>query len=72
MVLKKKKRIIIFFKTSPILCYMIYMSVIMTLHSPLFIKFKNKSSGSVGERLKQPQIDSIIPIHVLIAIDAVV
>ena len=52
---------------------MIYMSVVMTLHSPLFIKFKNKSSGSVGERLKQPQIDSIIPIHVLIAkVNAVV
>ena len=52
---------------------MIYMSVVMTLHSPLFIKFENKSSGSVGERLKQPQIDSIIPIHVLIAeVDAVV
>ena len=52
---------------------MIYMSVVMTLHSPLFIKFENKSSGSVGERLKQPQIDSIIAIHVLIGkVNAVV
>ena len=45
----------------------------MTLHLPLFNKFENKSCGSVGERLKQPQIDSIIAIHVLIArVDAVV